>query len=128
MYDLINGLLSYSRVDRGIERVEVDPNAILKEVMTDLAHQVRDCKAKISWADLPPVKADETQLRQVFQNLIGNALKFRNAEPPTVTISASSTPSEWIFSVKDNGIGIDPAYAHRIFLTFHRLRPQGRYP
>ena len=128
MYDLINGLLAYSRVDRGIERSEVNPNEILEEVVTDLAHQIRECQATVTWEGLPEVKADETQLRQVFQNLIGNALKFRNSNPPLITISASGTPSEWIFSVKDNGIGIEPEYADRIFLIFQRLHPQGRYP
>lgn len=128
MYDLINGLLAYSRVDRGIEKTDVDPNAVLEEVATDLAHQIRDSEATVHWKDLPHVRADAMQLRQVFQNLIGNAIKFRNSEAPHVSITASSTPSEWIFSVKDNGIGIEPEYADRIFLIFQRLHPQGRYP
>ena len=128
MHDLIQGLLAYSRVDRAIAKVEVTADSVLEDVANDLAHQIRDSHAKVTWDKLPVVSAEPTQLRQVFQNLIGNALKFRHADSPEVTISASETPKEWIFSVKDNGIGIEPEYADRIFLIFQRLHPQGRYP
>jgi two-component system, sensor histidine kinase len=128
MHDLIEGLLAYSRVDRGIEKQEIEADKILEEVVTDLAHQIRDSKAKVTWKNLPRVRADVTQLRQVFQNLIGNALKFCDSKAPEIEILASNTHSEWVFSVRDNGIGIEPEYADRIFLIFQRLHPQGRYP
>ncbi len=128
MHDLIQGLLAYSRVDRAITRVEVNSNGVLADVANDLAHQIRDSHAKVTWDRLPTVFAEPTQLRQVFQNLIGNALKFRHTDSPEVWVSAEETAKEWIFSVQDNGIGIEPEYADRIFLIFQRLHPQGRYP
>jgi two-component system, sensor histidine kinase len=128
MHDLIQGLLAYSRVDRGLEQEDVDTNRLLEDVAGDLAHQIREAGARVEWSGLPVVKADPTQLRQVFQNLIANALKFRDDNPPTVTVTAAETPMEWVFSVKDNGIGIEKEYSDRIFLIFQRLHPQGRYP
>jgi two-component system, sensor histidine kinase and response regulator len=128
MHDLIQGLLAYSRVDKGINKSLIDSGSLLLDVYNDLAHLIRDNDARVEWEKLPVVNADPTQLRQVFQNLIGNAIKFRNEESPRVRVSATESPTEWIFSIADNGIGIEPEYADRIFLIFQRLHPQGRYP
>jgi len=128
MHDLIQGLLAYSRVDRAIAKVDVDANGVLADVANDLAHQIRDSHAKVIWNALPTVSAEPTQLRQVFQNLIGNALKFTHVDAPEVNVTAEESAKEWRFSVQDNGIGIEPEYADKIFLIFQRLHPQGRYP
>jgi two-component system, chemotaxis family, sensor kinase Cph1 len=77
---------------------------------------------------LPIVRADETQIGQLLQNLIGNALKFHNQEPPRVHVSSKRNGKEWIFSIRDNGIGIDSQYAQRIFVIFQRLHRREEYP
>jgi light-regulated signal transduction histidine kinase (bacteriophytochrome) len=77
---------------------------------------------------LPPVEADDLQLAQLFQNLIGNALKFRSSSVPRIHISVSQTDSEYQFAVADNGIGIEPQYFERIFMVFQRLHNKGEYP
>jgi chemotaxis family two-component system sensor kinase Cph1 len=77
---------------------------------------------------LPIVEADETQLVQLFQNLLDNAIKFRRKEPPRIHLSAERKGEEWLFSVIDNGIGIDAQYAERIFVIFQRLHEKGEYP
>ena len=77
---------------------------------------------------LPTVMADNSQLLQLFQNLIGNAIKFRVEEPPRIHVSAEQKGSEWVLSVRDNGIGIDPQYAERIFVIFQRLHTREEYP
>jgi chemotaxis family two-component system sensor kinase Cph1 len=82
----------------------------------------------ISYDTLPTVLADETQLGQLFQNLIGNALKFRDTQPPVVHISAEQKGQTWLFSVCDNGIGLEPQYAERIFVIFQRLHTKAEYP
>jgi len=77
---------------------------------------------------LPTVMADNLQLVQLFQNLIGNAIKFHGEEPPRVHVSAEQKGNEWVFSVRDNGIGIDPRYTERIFILFQRLHTREEYP
>ena len=79
-------------------------------------------------SSLPNVMADETQIVQLFQNLIGNSLKFRSSEPPKIHITAEKHNNEWVFSVTDNGIGIDPQYEERIFTIFQRLHDREEYP
>jgi two-component system, chemotaxis family, sensor kinase Cph1 len=76
----------------------------------------------------PTLMADATQLIQLFQNLIGNAIKFRAADPPRVHVVAEQRRAEWVFSIRDNGIGIDPQYAERIFVIFQRLHTRAEYP
>jgi two-component system, chemotaxis family, sensor kinase Cph1 len=77
---------------------------------------------------LPTVVADDTQLTQLFQNLISNAIKFRGDQPPRVHLSAARNENEWVFAVRDNGIGVDPEYADRIFVIFQRLHTSADYP
>ena len=126
---LINDLLAYSRVtvqDKVSE--EVDCNSVLEEVLSDLRVAVEESQAVVTRAPLPTVMADRVQLGQLFQNLIGNAIKFHGKEPPQVHVSAERRPTEWLFSVRDNGVGLDPEYAERIFVIFQRLHNREEYP
>ena len=84
--------------------------------------------ASVTHDPLPEVEADEVQLVQLFQNLIGNALKFQGAQPPRIHVSAAERPGAWEIGVRDNGIGIDPQYFERIFMVFQRLHSKGEYP
>lgn len=128
MQRLINDLLAYSRVTtqgRGFERV--DCHAVLKEVLGNLRLVVEESGAVVTHDVQLTVMADSSQLGQVFQNLIGNAIKFRSQEPPWVHISAERKDAEWRFAIRDNGIGIDPQYADRIFVVFQRLHSREEY-
>jgi signal transduction histidine kinase len=89
---------------------------------------VSESGAELTIGELPTVRGDISQLSQVFQNLIQNAIKFRRGEPPKVSVSARLAGSEWVFEVSDNGIGIDPRYFDRIFEIFQRLHTRGEYP
>lgn len=127
---LINGLLEYSRV--GIKKFhfeEVDCDALVDQVCTDLKISCDESSARIIKTPLPVVKANQIMFGQLFQNLISNALKFRETQDPVIEISArkSEDEAEWIFSVKDNGIGIDPKYFDRIFVIFKRLHTRDEY-
>jgi light-regulated signal transduction histidine kinase (bacteriophytochrome) len=77
---------------------------------------------------MPTVTADASQLQQLFQNLLGNAIKFRSEQPPEVSVKADRHGPEWVFSVRDNGIGIHPHYAERVFVVFQRLHSRAEYP
>ncbi len=126
---LINDLLAYSRVtvqDKVFE--EVDCNSVLEEVLSDLRVAVEESRAVVTRDPLPTVMADRVQLGQLFQNLIGNAIKFHGKEPPQVHVSAERRPTEWLFLVRDNGVGLDPEYAERIFVIFQRLHNREEYP
>ena len=101
--------------------------SVLKIAELNLRPVIKESKAKITWEPLPVIKADEVQMVQIFQNLIDNAIKFRGKGPPIIHISAKQEESEWIFWVKDNGIGIDPKYFDRIFLIFQRLHNRDKY-
>lgn len=93
---------------------------VLEEGMR-LTAAIEESGAVVTHATLPKVWADQTQIAQVFQNLIGNAIKFRNGEPPECAVSAEKSGCNWLFSVRDNGIGIAPEYAENIFVVFQRL-------
>ena len=109
MQNLINDLLEFSRVTtRGREPEHMDSEFILNQVISILEIYIKENKATVSHDTLPEVVADSTQLVQVFQNLIINGIKFHSKEAPQICISAEKKASEWIFSVQDNGIGIDP--------------------
>jgi PAS domain S-box-containing protein len=129
MQNLINDLLSYSRVGtRTNPLVPVSAENILKEALANLQFLIEENGAEITYQPLPVVRGDFPQLVTVFQNLVGNAIKFRGAEPPCIHIEARQAEEEWIFSVRDNGIGIDPKFAERIFVIFQRLNDRAAYP
>src|SRR5262249_36719993 len=112
MQDLINDLLAFSRVGR-LERphTAVDCNALVEAARADLAGVIEESGAQVEAGELPTLQGDPSLLRLVFQNLIGNAVKFRAEAPPQVRIEAGRDDGMWRFSVADNGIGIDPQYA-----------------
>jgi signal transduction histidine kinase len=129
MQHLINDLLAYSRVtSQGQVFDPVDCNGVLEEVLNNLRVAVEESRAVVTHDPLPTVMADERQLGQLFQNLIGNAIKFHDAEPPNVHLSAEQRSGDWLFSVRDSGIGMDPQYAERIFVIFQRLHDREKYP
>jgi signal transduction histidine kinase len=126
--ELIRDLLEYSKAGRGELRSEaVDTNALVSEVLELLAAPIEEKAALVTCDDLPVLRADPGTLRQVFQNLIGNAIKFSD-DRPEVRVSAGFDDGFWCFSVTDNGIGMDPNEASEIFEPFHRLHGDGHYP
>lgn len=134
MQMLINDLLEYSRVDRfGRPPVPTDAEEVLERTLHDMELTIAESGATITYDPLPTVMADDVQLERVLQNLIGNAIKFRGPEPPRIHISACAMPPEpdgrtfWRFSVRDNGIGIDPQFHERIFRIFQRLHSRQKY-
>ncbi|QLE48480.1 GAF domain-containing protein [Nostoc sp. C057] len=143
MQTLINDLLNYSRVStRGQPFKLVDCDVILQRAIANLQIAIADSQAIVTYDSLPEVMADTTQLTQVFQNLIGNAIKFCQNQQPQIHIgvakpnpnsdeeSLNSIPlaDEWLFSIRDNGIGLESQYAERIFIIFQRLHGRDKYP
>ncbi len=125
---MINALLEYSRVDtRGKPFEPVDCEAILERALMNLEVAIRESQATITHTSLPTVMADSSQILQVFQNLISNAIKFHGSEPPRIHISVRREENEWVFSVHDNGIGIEPEYSKQLFNIFKRLHGR-EYP
>jgi PAS domain S-box-containing protein len=128
MQELIDALLQYSRVGRkGREMAAVDLDVAFDDAMANLRAAIEESQARVTRDDLPDVVADRLQLAQLFQNLIGNALKFKGEEPPAVHVGAERHNGEWILEVRDNGIGIEPQYVDRIFDIFERLHSRERY-
>jgi light-regulated signal transduction histidine kinase (bacteriophytochrome) len=129
MQALINDLLAYSRVGtRGKPLEPTDSHAVLGGAIRNLAVMIEESRAIITNDDLPTVRADASQLVLVFQNLIANAIKFRREDLSRVHVSVQEHGGEWIFSVKDNGIGIEPQHAERAFVIFQRLHTRAEYP
>ncbi|MDP4176610.1 MAG: ATP-binding protein [Bacteroidota bacterium] len=129
MGTLIHDLLSFSRVTtKAVPFVLTDLNSILKEVQTDLQLIISESKAEVVIDNMPELKVDPVQIKQLFQNLIQNALKFRREKDPFVKVSAELLNNEWTFSVQDNGIGISSEYYDRIFMLFQRLHEKEKYP
>jgi len=129
MQQLINALLDYSRVStRGKPFEPTNCEEILNQAAANLQASIKENNAVVTHDHLPTVMADTTQMVQLFQNLMGNAIKFHSEKKPKVHIGAERNGTEWIFSVRDNGIGIDPQYFDRIFVIFQRLHGRGEYP
>lgn len=129
MQRLITDLLSYSRVGtRGKPFEPTDSYQVLAAALDNLQLAIADNAAFITHDRLPTVTADGSQLTQLFQNLIGNAIKFHSTLPPTIHIGAQQQDNEWLFSVRDNGIGIAPEHFERIFMIFQRLHASAEYP
>ncbi|PSN13383.1 histidine kinase [filamentous cyanobacterium CCT1] len=129
MRTLINDLLTYSRVGTQGRAFELtNSTQAVDRAIANLKVAIDESGATITYGELPQVQADPTQLTQLFQNLIGNGIKFRSAASPRVVIEASQKEDVWLFSVQDNGIGIDPQYADQIFVIFQRLNNRITYP
>lgn len=129
MRQLIEDLLVYSRVGTaGKPFQQVDFGEVLAGVLKRLEFSIQESKAEVQVGRMPLLYADPQQMAQVFQNLIGNALKFHGVQPPIVQIDARQDGSEWLFLVRDNGIGIEPRFYERIFVIFQRLHTRNEYP
>ena len=128
MHELISALLSYTRVGSPTATFSpVDCNALLARVLTDLQIPIQETGAEVAHDVLPTVQGDASRLGLVLQNLISNALKFRGSEPPRIHVSAHREGHAWCFAIRDNGIGIDPSQAERIFQVFQRLHTPREY-
>jgi light-regulated signal transduction histidine kinase (bacteriophytochrome) len=130
MQVLINDLLAFSRVGRmGAEHIVVDGDEILAAALANLETPIEATGATVTADPLPPLRGDPALLSAVFQNLISNAIKFRRPDvAPRITVTVRRRNDEWLFACADNGIGIDPEYAERIFAIFQRLHPRSEYP
>jgi PAS domain S-box-containing protein len=126
---LINDLLTYSRVSsQGRKPAPTDCELVLRQTLTGLALAIEESAAKVTHDPLPTVNGDDVQLGQLFQNLIGNALKYRNGHGPSVHVGCEWREADWLLSVRDNGIGINPRFAEKIFVIFQRLHTREEYP
>ncbi|MEG4071857.1 ATP-binding protein [Microcoleus sp. Pol14C2] len=128
MQTLIDDLLEYSRVGRSRKPFElIDCNHAVEQALANLQGAIRETKAVVTYSELPAVMGDISQLVQLFQNLISNAIKYRHDAPPVVHITACKQEENWLISVSDNGIGIAPQHQKRIFQIFQRLHTQREY-
>ncbi|MCC7551913.1 MAG: PAS domain-containing protein, partial [Methanobacterium sp.] len=128
MQELINDLLTYSRVGRKTGKIEdVDSEALIEQILFDSKVLIEETNTSITYNDLPLIRADYTQMAQVFQNLIGNAIKYQENAYPEIHITAKKNGKDWIFKVEDNGIGIDPKHGERVFRIFQRLHGRDEY-
>ncbi|MDD3619487.1 MAG: MASE3 domain-containing protein [Desulfobulbaceae bacterium] len=128
MQILLNDLLAYARLGGGkLNRQPLELRAVLERALMNLGETVKSRNATVTSSELPVIEGDETQMVQLFQNLIGNAIKFNVRDNPVVDISAEAGEKEWVIRVRDNGIGIDPKDMDRIFLIFQRLHRREEY-
>lgn len=126
---MIKDLMEYSLVETKVRDFEpADSTLVIEQALLNLQAAIKESGAKVTYNSLHTVIADTSQLTRLFQNLIGNAIKFRGGEPPRIHISSEQKDHEWIFSIRDNGIGIDPRQAERIFVIFQRLHTGEEYP
>ena len=128
MKNLIDDLLIFSRIgSRGKPFKLIEMNIALEIVLSNLGHLIEETHSAITSDPLPVIKADETQMIQLFQNLISNAIKFRGEKTPAIHVTAEIKTDMWTFSVQDNGIGIDSKYFDKIFIIFQRLHKKKEY-
>jgi light-regulated signal transduction histidine kinase (bacteriophytochrome) len=125
---LIQDLLTYSQVGEASRHETTDLGEVLPDVLANLRRSIEESGAVVTSDPLPTVPAPRANMLHLFQNLIGNALKFRSAEAPRIHVGASRQDGEWLLWVKDNGIGIDPRYHRQVFLIFKRLHHRSEYP
>lgn len=129
MQSLIHDLLAFSRVGRHGTAVAItDCNEVVQQVLENLQAAILESHAVVTCGPLPRLIASGSQLQQVFQNLIGNALKFRGSQTPVIEVSARKSGTDWLFSIADNGIGISPENAENVFIIFNRLHTHTEYP
>ncbi len=129
MQTLVRDLLTYARIDNKAESwITVDSHAVCRLAIDNLSQLIAESGAQVTVGKLPMVLADDTQLEALFQNLIGNAVKFRSDRLPRVSITAQQVESNWLFAVRDNGIGIKPEFHERVFEIFKRLQSQEHFP
>jgi signal transduction histidine kinase len=127
MQRLIEDLLMFSRAGGAVDPRAVDCDVALRAALESLALQIDESSATVTCDPLPVIWADRTPVEQLFQNLIGNALKYRSDAPPRIHVASQALDGLWRLTVTDNGIGVDMLYAERIFQVFQRLHPRGRY-
>lgn len=128
MRELIEELLIFTRLDKTEpNRVPTDLNPLVNEVVSDLEQELMESKATLNIDDLPIVDADPTEMKKVFKRLLDNAIKYGSDHPPQIHISWCGHEDKWLFSVRDNGLGIDPEYCERVFQVFQRLHSSEEY-
>jgi hypothetical protein len=128
MGSMINDLLAYARLGSGERQVgPVNCRSILDQVLANLEAVIEENRAQVTSDPLPTLRANETELTQLLQNLISNAIKFRTERPAVVHVSAGRVGADWLFAVRDSGIGIASEHMDRIFVIFQRLNPRDRY-
>jgi PAS domain S-box-containing protein len=128
MGDLVNDLLDYARVtSKGKDFEPTDMNEAVQQALSNLSVSIQESAARIETGALPKIMADRSQMNLVFQNLLSNAIKFRKGPCPSIAIGATRQGKDWVFSVRDDGIGIDPEFRERIFEIFQRLHARTEY-
>jgi light-regulated signal transduction histidine kinase (bacteriophytochrome) len=128
MTTLVSGLLEYNRIGKNRQLEEIDCTILLNKVIVDFSVKIQEVNANIILSQLPSITGYATELRQLFQNLLGNALKFQKPNvSPEIKISAKRQNEGWLFAVEDNGIGIDAKYKDEVFLIFQRLHSKTAY-
>lgn len=129
MKQLLNDLLNYSRMStRNRPLKTVESETVLETALQNLKVVLEETKGTVTHDPLPIIIADQPQMVQLFQNLIGNGLKFHGSDPPLIHVSAKQEGTNWIFSVQDNGMGMDPQHFEKIFVIFQRLHTRDKYP
>jgi len=128
MQILIRDLLDYSKIDKDKNKTAIDCNILLKDILNDMAISITESKAELYSEQLPVVNGYLSGLKSLFQNLINNAIKFRKSDRnPIINITVQAEDKEWLFAIKDNGIGIDKIYYKKLFVVFQRLHNKVEY-
>nr|MBA3970985.1 GHKL domain-containing protein [Bacteroidota bacterium] len=129
MRNLINDLLDLARIGRDVVFKDVDCNEVMKEILSELEASIVESQAKIRFTPLPVIKGNQLEIKLLFQNLISNSLKFKKEKVNIdIQVTAEEKESEFLFAIKDNGIGIETQYKEKIFIIFQRLHTSEEYP